>query len=147
VADQGQLSACFVAHRGTDVAVAPPVDIPVGRAPATATPLVAAAAVESAPVLEVRDLRVDVGSRRRGLLHREDPVYAVDSVSLAVHAGETLGLVGESGCGKSTLSRSIVGITPVAGGSVLVDGHDVTAMGDEMSCPGDKRRDRQETLG
>jgi len=80
------------------------------------------------PVLEVRGLRVDVGSRRR-LLGREAPVYAVDSVSLTVHAGETLGLVGESGCGKSTLSRGIVGITPIAGGEVVVGGRDVTAMG------------------
>jgi peptide/nickel transport system ATP-binding protein len=37
--------------------------------------------------------------------------------------------VGESGCGKSTLSRAIVGINPVAGGTVHVDGQDVTAMG------------------
>ncbi|MFF1400993.1 dipeptide ABC transporter ATP-binding protein [Streptomyces sp. NPDC058287] len=114
------MAACFVAERGDDVAPPPPIatpaTIPRDR-PKTTVPL-----------LEVRDLRVDVGSRRRGLIGREPAVYAVDSVSLAVEAGKTLGLVGESGCGKSTLSRSIVGINKVAGGSVHVDGQDVSAM-------------------
>ena len=123
IGDEGQLSACFVAQRGVTI------DVTLASDPV--------AVEESAPVgdvavLEVRDVRVDVGSRRRGLFHRDPPVYAVDSVSLAVHPGETVGLVGESGCGKSTLSRSIVGITPVAGGSVAVDGEDVTSMGEEQ---------------
>lgn len=58
-------------------------------------------------------------------------MYAVDSVSLTVEAGRTLGLVGESGCGKSTLSRSVVGISPIADGSILVEGTDVSAMREE----------------
>ncbi|GAB2873750.1 ABC transporter ATP-binding protein [Streptomyces mayteni] len=128
VGDRGQLSACLVAHRGTELG--PAADDARERVAArvTVTEVVAQAPAAPVPVLEVRDLRVDVGSRRRGLLRRDAPVYAVDSVSLTVRAGETLGLVGESGCGKSTLSRAVVGITPVAGGSVLVEGHDVTAM-------------------
>ncbi|MFL6116402.1 MAG: dipeptide ABC transporter ATP-binding protein, partial [Catenulispora sp.] len=124
IGEGGQLSACWVAQRGVDVRTPPPV----GTA-AAAHAVVAAPVGE--PVLEVRDLRVDVGSRRHGLLGRDKPVYAVDSVSLAISAGETLGLVGESGCGKSTLSRSIVGISAIAGGSIRVDGHDVTARGDD----------------
>jgi peptide/nickel transport system ATP-binding protein len=118
----GQLSACFVAQDGIDVG------IPALAAPAQVVEPVPVRPVDAVPVLEVRGLRVDVGSRRR-LFGRDDPVFAVDSVSLAVHAGETLGLVGESGCGKSTLSRGIVGITPIADGTVTVDGRDVTAMG------------------
>jgi peptide/nickel transport system ATP-binding protein len=124
IGGEGQLSACYLAHRGAEVVVVEPeartVSTVVRRDPV----------VGVAPALEVDGLRVDVGSRRRGLFRRDAPVYAVDAVSLAVHPGETLGLVGESGCGKSTLSRSIVGIAPVAGGAVRVDGHDVTAMGD-----------------
>ncbi|MGW2330460.1 dipeptide ABC transporter ATP-binding protein [Streptomyces sp. NPDC001700] len=119
----GQTAACFVAQRGVSLSVG---DVP---APPRAEAVPAPPAL--APVLEIRDLRVDVGSRGRGLFRREPPVYAVDSVSLAVHPGRTLGLVGESGCGKSTLSRGIVGINPIAGGSVHVDGTDVSAMREE----------------
>ncbi|MEU2393379.1 ATP-binding cassette domain-containing protein [Streptomyces sp. NPDC007369] len=56
---------------------------------------------------------------------RHGPVIAVDGVSLEVPSGTTLGLVGESGSGKSSLARAIVGLTPVHGGRVLLDGQEV----------------------
>jgi len=52
-----------------------------------------------------------------GVTKRFGRVTAVDDVSLALHAGRTLGVVGESGCGKSTTARLIVGLErPSAGG-------------------------------
>jgi peptide/nickel transport system ATP-binding protein len=49
---------------------------------------------------------------------------AVDRLSLSVSAGETLGLVGESGCGKTSLARVLVGLLPLAGGTIRIEGVD-----------------------
>ncbi|MGH3471916.1 MAG: ABC transporter ATP-binding protein [Nocardioidaceae bacterium] len=53
----------------------------------------------------------------------------LDGVSLTVPDGQVVGLVGESGAGKSTLARAAVGLAPLAGGRVLLDGADVPRKG------------------
>ena len=68
-------------------------------------------------VLEVRDLVV-----RHGLL------TAVRGVSLTVAPGEVVALVGANGAGKSTLLGAVAGSLPVASGSVLLAGRDVTGL-------------------
>ncbi|HEY7175746.1 MAG TPA: ABC transporter ATP-binding protein [Micromonosporaceae bacterium] len=65
--------------------------------------------------LVFEDVTVRFGSRRRGMV-------AVDHVDLTVPSGTVVGLVGESGSGKSTLARAAVGLTPRAGGRILLDG-------------------------
>ncbi len=52
-------------------------------------------------------------------------VQAVVDVSLAVHAGETVGLVGESGSGKTTFAKSLIGLLGIAEGSIRFLGRDV----------------------
>ena len=54
---------------------------------------------------------------------------AVDGVSLSLHEGETVGLVGASGCGKSSLCRALMGLAPVRGGAVRLEGRDLRALG------------------
>ena len=52
-------------------------------------------------------------------------LHAVEDVSLDIHRGETLGLVGESGCGKSTLGRTMMGIYRPTKGKLYYAGKEV----------------------
>jgi oligopeptide/dipeptide ABC transporter ATP-binding protein len=69
-------------------------------------------------VLEVEGLRKEFPIRS-GLLQRETGrVRAVQDVSFAIAAGETLALVGESGCGKTTVARCILRALPPTSGAI-----------------------------
>jgi peptide/nickel transport system ATP-binding protein len=65
---------------------------------------------DSAVVLKVSDVVRDYPRRRRSLWRAAQPMRALDGVSLAVHAGETVGLVGESGSGKSSLVKVVLAL-------------------------------------
>lgn len=80
-------------------------------------------AIEPAVILQVEDVRK----------HFRTPggrggIRAVDGVSLEVHAGETLGLIGESGCGKSTLARILTGLIAPTSGVVSFAGRDIARL-------------------
>jgi len=83
------------------------------------------------PLLEVRELTKHFAARSGMLARARRVVRAVDGVSFAVSAGETLGLVGESGCGKSTLARALLFLDPPNGGEILFDGAEVR--GDDVA--------------
>ena len=76
---------------------------------------------------------LEVTALRTYLFTRAGIVKAVDDVSFAVHAGETLAIVGESGCGKTMTSLSLMRLVPsppgrIVGGSVRLGGRDLTAL-------------------
>ena len=56
-------------------------------------------------------------------------VHAVVEVSLDIHAGETVAVVGESGCGKSTLANLIIRLHEADAGRVFLKGADITHLG------------------
>ncbi len=74
------------------------------------------------PLVQVSHVRKDFPVGRGFLGRPRAVVRAVDGVSLDIHAGETLGLVGESGCGKSTLGRLILRLIEPTAGDVRFDG-------------------------
>ncbi len=79
-------------------------------------------------LLRVRGLktRFPIRSGILGRVRRQ--VHAVEQVSFELLAGETLALVGESGCGKSTTGRSLMRLVNIDGGSIELDGRDITKL-------------------
>jgi general nucleoside transport system ATP-binding protein len=71
-------------------------------------------ATESPVVLEMRGITKTFG-----------PVRANDDVSITLHRGEILGLLGENGAGKSTLMKILYGLYKPDAGSIFVDGEEV----------------------
>lgn len=83
--------------------------------------------MSAAPLLEARSLERHFHVRpQRSLFGRSRTLKAVSDVSFHIHAGKTLGLVGESGCGKSTTARLSLGLTPVTSGEIQFEGEPVS---------------------
>jgi peptide/nickel transport system ATP-binding protein len=75
-----------------------------------------------APLLAAQRLVHDYRLPRRRFFGPTPLLRALDGVSLAIAAGERVGLVGESGSGKSTLVRALLGLEPPTAGCVTVAG-------------------------
>jgi peptide/nickel transport system ATP-binding protein len=78
-------------------------------------------------VLEVRGVSIEYPGRP-GLFRRALPKRVVDGVNLDVREGEIVAIVGASGSGKSTLGRAILGLKPLAAGTIRFNGVDLSNM-------------------
>ncbi len=86
--------------------------------------------VDVQPILQVKDLYKRFGG-----------LVAVDHVSLDIHPGEVIGLLGDNGAGKSTLIKMISGAYKPDGGQILLNGVAVS-----FSTPLEARRRGIETI-
>lgn len=77
--------------------------------------------VKEQPIIELSNIVVQFASCD-GTLFNPKKFTAVNDVSLAIHAGETVGLVGQSGCGKSTLASVMIGLQKPTSGVVKFNG-------------------------
>lgn len=80
------------------------------------------------PLLEVKDLKKYFPIRSGVFQRTTANVKAVQNVSLQVHEGETLGIVGESGCGKSTFGRSVLGLEDITEGTIEFRGDHIEGL-------------------
>jgi len=110
VVEPGHRVRCIL-YRGADVPK--PSETAAASRPDSAPPkeqdvVAPAQATHEGPVLEVKDYRVWF-PMRAGFFKRTLGFFkAVDGISLALHPGRTLALVGESGCGKTTTGKAVV---------------------------------------
>ena len=105
----------------------------------------------AAPALAVSNLQVSYGANSSGWLGsflarigigRRKPLQpVVDGIDFDLQPGETLALVGESGCGKTTTARAILGLQPIRGGEISLQGMPIA--GQRVRPPAGWRRNVQ----
>jgi NitT/TauT family transport system ATP-binding protein len=78
--------------------------------------------------LEARQVGIRYRRQRTG-----DELIAVDGVDLAVAQGEFVSIVGPSGCGKTTFLNAVDGLIPIASGSLMLDGREISAPGPDRA--------------
>ncbi len=83
---------------------------------------------QTEPLVEIFDVHKRFDLRAKRVFGPRRAVHAVSGVSLLVHAGETLGIVGESGCGKTTIGRMLVGLESPSEGSISFEGSEFRGM-------------------
>ena len=97
-------------------------------ATSTASPDTISTLNSTSPLLQLKDVRVNIDTRRGS-------VHALQGVNLEVYPGETLGIVGESGSGKTMTALALMGLMPpagrVSGGEIVFDGQDLLARSED----------------
>jgi len=92
--------------------------------------LTEAPAAGATPLLEIRNLVAGYGPLDK---HGRPAAPVLDDVSLRLHRGQAVGVIGESGCGKTTLARVVAGLVAPAGGQILFDGKPLPRLVEERS--------------
>jgi len=81
--------------------------------------------MEILPILEIKNISVSYGS-----------LHVLHDITLSVHAGEIVAIMGPNGCGKTTVIKSIFGLAPVGHGNVYFHGEELNPVPHEMVLRG-----------
>ncbi|WLD94403.1 ABC transporter ATP-binding protein [Alkalihalobacillus sp. AL-G] len=87
------------------------------------------------PLLELKEVKTYFPIKKGLFSKSTNYVKAVDGVDLTVHAGETLGIVGESGCGKSTLGKTLLRLVDPIDGEIIFNGKNITQLNKNQMRP------------
>ena len=120
VTGYGTLSAAFASVTsmvGVITSIKPTYDM--------ARPILEAEAETSQNKLVIEKIKGDIKFENVCFKYIENGPLILNNLSLEVHEGEYVAIVGQTGCGKSTLIRVLLGFEEPLSGRVLVDGHDV----------------------
>jgi oligopeptide/dipeptide ABC transporter ATP-binding protein len=104
------------------------MNFPVSTGPAAPNGRPASAPGVAEPLLEARNLSKHFAAGRRLFGGTTAFVRAVDGVSFAIPAGQTLGVVGESGCGKTTTAKMVLGLEIPTSGVMRFEGQDLQTL-------------------
>lgn len=120
VTGYGTLSAAFASVTsmvGVITSIKPTYDM--------ARPILEAEAETSQNKLVIEKIKGDIKFENVCFKYIENGPLILNNLSLEVHEGEYVAIVGQTGCGKSTLIRVLLGFEEPLSGRVLIDGHDV----------------------
>ena len=87
--------------------------------------------MSESPAIDVEHLAVQYPPRR----WRGAPARVIEDVSFTVARGETVAVVGESGSGKTTIGRAVLGLVRPTGGTIRINGRDITHLSPRARRP------------
>ena len=76
------------------------------------------------PLVKAENVNIYFHGKNR----KQQKIKAVDGINLEIGRNEIFGVVGESGCGKSTLGRGLIGLLPLTGGTVSINGKNISEL-------------------
>ena len=82
---------------------------------------------EKKVLMSIQDINIEF-SKKKNVFSKAQSIKVIRDLSLDIHEGEIIAVVGESGCGKTTLGKAICGLYKPAKGKIMFNGKDIWDM-------------------